>query len=356
MVRAHRARTATDVAWRLLAPTLAIMLVVSGAAVDPMPAVARGGYDAAATIRQRQLQAEATMLRADKQVKRLQKQRRNRAGRLAAARRQLERAIDRRDAAARSFGRADARLDDQEWTLARAVRVRPNPTGSQAVDKPGLRKQIRTLENKVRKLQARSRQLERKVDRARQTKQHRQKTASAARIRARKMARERAEDKLGAAIEQMVELSQERASGKLGPSSVKGFKRPAKGRVSQGYGCTGYRTNPGRGGCAHFHDGIDIAAKRGTAVRASAAGYVAYVGRNPWDVGSRAYVVIIGHAGGYESVYGHLQPQRKVRAGQHVERGDVIGSVGNTGRSTGPHVHWAISRGFHSLDPRRAGR
>ncbi len=356
MVRAHRARTATDVAWRLLTPALAILLVFSGTAVDPSPAEARGGFDATSTLRQRQLQAEATMLRADKQVKRLLQQRSHRTGRLRAAKRQLGRAIDRRDASARRFGRADARLDDHEWDLARTVRVRPNPMGTQAVDKPALRKQIRTLENKRQRLQARTRQLGRQVDRARKTKQLRQKTAGAARIKARKVARERAEDKLGAAIKQMIELSQERARGKLGPSSVKGFKRPAKGRVSQGYGCTGYRSNPVRGGCAHFHDGIDIAAERGTAVRASAGGYVAYVGRNPWDAGSRAYVVIIGHAGGYESVYGHLQPRRKVRAGQRVERGDVIGSVGNTGRSTGPHVHWAVSRDFRSLDPRRAGR
>ncbi len=356
MVRAHRARTATEVAWRLLAPALALILIFSGTAVDPQPALARGGSDVTSTLRQRQLQAEATMLRADKQVKRLLKQRRHRAGSLRAAKRQLDRAIARRDASARRSGRAGARLHDHEWTLARTVRVRPNPTGTQVVDKPVLRKQIRTLENKKQRLEAKTHKLRRQVDRARKTKQLQQKTAGAARIKARRMAREHAEDKLGTAIKQMVELSQERASGTLGPSSVKGFKRPAKGRVSQGYGCTGFRTNRSRGGCAHFHDGIDIAAKRGTTVRASADGYVAYVGRNPWDVGSRAYVVIIGHAGGYESVYGHLQPRRKVRAGQRVERGDVIGSVGNTGRSTGPHVHWAISRGFHSLNPRRAGR
>ncbi len=137
---------------------------------------------------------------------------------------------------------------------------------------------------------------------------------------------------------------------------MEGFQKPARGTLSQRYGCTGYRTNPRRGSCAHFHDGVDIAATRGSTVRASADGYIAYVGRNPWDTGSRAFVVLIGHAGGFETVYGHLQPIRMVQAGQRVERGDVIGRVGVTGRSTGPHVHWEVSRDGHTLDPLRAGR
>ncbi len=91
-------------------------------------------------------------------------------------------------------------------------------------------------------------------------------------------------------------------------------------------------------------------------MRASADGYVAYVGFNPWDTGDRAFVVIIGHAGGYQSVYAHLKPVRKVRAGQRVELGEVIGLVGMTGRSTGPHVHWEVKKGFVNVDPLRAGR
>ena len=115
-------------------------------------------------------------------------------------------------------------------------------------------------------------------------------------------------------------------------------------------------TNPRRGSCRHFHDGVDIAAPKGTKVRASADGYVAYAGFSPWDNGSRAYIVIIGHANGYESVYAHLQPKRSVRAGQKVKRGDVIGSVGMTGLTSGPHVHWEIRRGGVDLNPLRAGR
>ena len=99
-----------------------------------------------------------------------------------------------------------------------------------------------------------------------------------------------------------------------------------------------------------------VATSRGSPVRASAAGYVAYVGWNPWDRGRRAFVVIIAHRRGYESIYAHLKPQRNVRAGQRVRRGQVIGVVGLTGHTSGAHVHWEVSRHFRTSDPRRAGR
>ena len=126
-----------------------------------------------------------------------------------------------------------------------------------------------------------------------------------------------------------------------------GFRRPVKGHISQGYGCQSRRA----GHCLRFHDGIDIATRRGARVRASATGYVAYVGWNPWDEQRRAFIVIIGHAGGYETIYAHLLPIRTVRAGQRVARGQPIGRAGSTGHSTGPHVHWEVSRGFRTLDP-----
>jgi murein DD-endopeptidase MepM/ murein hydrolase activator NlpD len=91
-------------------------------------------------------------------------------------------------------------------------------------------------------------------------------------------------------------------------------------------------------------------------VRAAAAGTVAYAGWNPWDRGRRAYVVIIGHAEGIETIYAHLKPVRMVRAGERVQRGQRIGVVGLTGHTSGPHVHWEVSRDFQTMDPRHAGR
>jgi murein DD-endopeptidase MepM/ murein hydrolase activator NlpD len=338
-----------------MAPLLAITLVLSLEAATPAAVEAGAGVGSSTAIRQRQLQAEATMLRADKQVKRLQASRRQHVHRLEAAKRKLSQVIGRRDAKRQRLERTAARLEGAEHALARTVRVRPNPSGRQVVDKPAARKHIRQLEQKARQLKRQAHEFERAVDRARKAKQARQKV-SRARIEARKAARKRAEDRLAAAIKQMLELSRQRAGDRFSLATVKGFRKPASGTISQRYGCTGYGANPRRGRCRHFHDGVDIAARRGTPVRASADGYVAYVGRNPWDAGSRAVIVIIAHAGGYESIYGHLQPKRMARAGTRVERGDVIGRIGITGRSSGPHVHWEVRRGIHSFDPLRAGR
>jgi murein DD-endopeptidase MepM/ murein hydrolase activator NlpD len=173
------------------------------------------------------------------------------------------------------------------------------------------------------------------------------------RIAARKRAREGAESRLAEQIGLMLALSKDRAMAQGSVHAPRRFARPARGTISQGYGCQRDGRNDR---CAHFHDGVDIATRRGTRVRASADGYVAYVGWNPWDRGRRAFVVIIGHASGMETVYGHLAPVRKVRAGQAVGRGHVIGIVGLTGRTTGAHVHWEVSRDFRTIDPLRAGR
>jgi murein DD-endopeptidase MepM/ murein hydrolase activator NlpD len=168
--------------------------------------------------------------------------------------------------------------------------------------------------------------------------------------------RDRAESTLGYLIATMVGLARRKAGARSMASPARtGFRRPARGPVTQGFGCTGFRLEPRRGRCAHFHDGIDIAGRRGSRVRAAAEGVVAYVGWNPWDVDERAYIVIVVHRGGYQTVYGHLLPVRKTRAGEAVRRGQVIGLLGSTGNSTGPHVHWEVQRGNTAIDPRSVG-
>jgi murein DD-endopeptidase MepM/ murein hydrolase activator NlpD len=149
----------------------------------------------------------------------------------------------------------------------------------------------------------------------------------------------------------MLALSKERAA-EHSAGSARRFQLPARGTITQGYGCQGRQGRRGEDRCGRFHDGIDIATRRGARVRASAGGYVAYVGWNPWDHGRRAFVVIIGHARGLETVYAHLRPIRLVKAGQAVRRGQAIGVVGLTGRTTGAHVHWEVSRDFATMDPR----
>ncbi len=86
------------------------------------------------------------------------------------------------------------------------------------------------------------------------------------------------------------------------------------------------------------HLGIDIANRRGTPIRATDAGYVVMAGRDTWGYGNQ---VLIDHGNGYMSRYAHLD-HIQVKAGDIVERNQQIGTMGNTGRSTGPHLHFEI--------------
>ncbi|MDQ7794123.1 MAG: peptidoglycan DD-metalloendopeptidase family protein [bacterium] len=115
------------------------------------------------------------------------------------------------------------------------------------------------------------------------------------------------------------------------------------GRVTSGYGL---RQDPMGGPDEVWHGGIDIAARRGTPVQAAGPGRVVYAG---W---LKAYgnTVIIDHGRGVQSLYGHLDKCR-VQSGAWVTRGQGIGSVGSTGRSTGPHLHFEIRIGQESANP-----
>ncbi|MEJ7754502.1 MAG: peptidoglycan DD-metalloendopeptidase family protein [Candidatus Limnocylindrales bacterium] len=130
---------------------------------------------------------------------------------------------------------------------------------------------------------------------------------------------------------------------------------PAAGYITQEFECSSLSWYAPRGGCPSFHDGIDISNADGTPIRAAAAGVVAFVGYNPYEARKdAAWIVAIGHANGLDSRYAHLQPRFApgVRAGSRVARGQVIGYMGNTGRSTGTHLHWQVNRNGLAVDPR----
>lgn len=95
-----------------------------------------------------------------------------------------------------------------------------------------------------------------------------------------------------------------------------------------------------------LHSGLDIGAPQGTAVVAAEAGVVIEAGMK----GTAGRAVIIQHAEGYETRYYHLH-SIYVQRGQEVERGEVIGGVGSTGRSTGNHLHFEIRRFTKAIDP-----
>jgi murein DD-endopeptidase MepM/ murein hydrolase activator NlpD len=120
------------------------------------------------------------------------------------------------------------------------------------------------------------------------------------------------------------------------------FRSPLVGMQTSGYGT---RVDPFVNETA-FHGGVDIAASEGKTVRASRWGTVVYAGeRNGY--GS---LVILRHELGYHTLYGHLGAVR-VAAGENVETGQALGTVGTTGRTTGPHLHFEIRRSGKPLNP-----
>jgi murein DD-endopeptidase MepM/ murein hydrolase activator NlpD len=99
-------------------------------------------------------------------------------------------------------------------------------------------------------------------------------------------------------------------------------------------------------GKRQFHAGIDIAGERGTDIVATARGKVVYSGSK----GPMGKTLIIDHGHGMRTHYGHAD-ELLVKRGEIVERGDPIGSLGNTGRSTGPHLHYTVEVRGKSVNP-----
>jgi murein DD-endopeptidase MepM/ murein hydrolase activator NlpD len=144
------------------------------------------------------------------------------------------------------------------------------------------------------------------------------------------------------------------AQGRI-PSVYNGSLRwPMHGTVTQGFGCTGFGWEPRVGRCAHFHRGIDIVAQYGSAVRASAPGTVVYVGWNYADGYDPAWIVVIAHSSSLSTWYAHLRSVRPsgIRSGAKVRAGQIIGYEGNTGHSTGAHLHWAVMYRGSFTNPR----
>jgi murein DD-endopeptidase MepM/ murein hydrolase activator NlpD len=118
---------------------------------------------------------------------------------------------------------------------------------------------------------------------------------------------------------------------------------PTEGWVTSGFG---YRTSPFTGR-RQFHSGLDIAADFGTPIVAPARARVVFVGRK----GPLGRAVVLDHGHGLRTTYGHTS-EIYVERGQTVERGARIAAVGSSGRSTGPHLHYGVSRERRAVDPR----
>ncbi len=149
-------------------------------------------------------------------------------------------------------------------------------------------------------------------------------------------------DQLGTKIDSYIR--QQGGQGRI-PSQYNGtFKWPMSGIITQEFGCTGVSSEPRVGNCAHFHQGIDIAAACGTPVYAAGPGVVVFAAYNPYDAPPRAWLVIIAHSTSIVTWYAHMQGRAPagIYVGAHVAAGQLVGLEASTGHSTGCHLHWAV--------------
>jgi murein DD-endopeptidase MepM/ murein hydrolase activator NlpD len=117
---------------------------------------------------------------------------------------------------------------------------------------------------------------------------------------------------------------------------------PVSGHISSGFGA---RTDP-INGHKQFHRGIDFAAPSGTPIKAVEEGRVIFSGKSP----QYGNVVVIEHPDQTQTLYAHLA-ERDVDQGDQVTRQQLIGKVGSTGHSTGPHLHFEVLEQHHNVNP-----
>ncbi|HEV2706026.1 MAG TPA: M23 family metallopeptidase [Pyrinomonadaceae bacterium] len=120
---------------------------------------------------------------------------------------------------------------------------------------------------------------------------------------------------------------------------------PVEGELTDNFGA---RRNPFGGGSSEFHSGLDIATAWGTPVVATGNGRVTFAGSQS----GYGNVVYLDHGNGLTTRYGHLS-KIEVSEGQELKRGEAVGRVGSTGRSTGPHLHYEVRINETAVSPRR---
>ena len=144
-------------------------------------------------------------------------------------------------------------------------------------------------------------------------------------------------------LEEIESLAKNKASLIEAIPTIQPIKNKDLTRVASGYG---YRIDPFTK-IRRFHYGMDFTAKRGTPIYATGNGIVKRADNRSSGYGKH---IRIDHGFGYVSLYAHLS-KYKVRRGQKVKRGDIIGYVGNSGRSIGPHLHYEILKDNKKINP-----
>jgi murein DD-endopeptidase MepM/ murein hydrolase activator NlpD len=143
--------------------------------------------------------------------------------------------------------------------------------------------------------------------------------------------------------DQVVKLIQNKEELLAATPAIQPVANKDLNRIASGFG---YRIDPVYK-TVKLHAGLDFAAPQGTPIYATADGTVKVAGYSDGGYGNH---VVINHGYGYETVYGHMV-RIKTRNGRRVKRGEVIGYVGNTGKSTGPHCHYEVRKNGQKLDP-----
>lgn len=118
---------------------------------------------------------------------------------------------------------------------------------------------------------------------------------------------------------------------------------PFQGRITSTFG---HRENPFDGSNVETHKGLDIAGPFGSPVKAMAEGKVEFAGLR----GGFGNCIMLKHANGIETLYGHLS-KILVKVGDNIDIGQIIGKIGSTGRSTGPHLHYEIHKNGQKINP-----
>lgn len=144
-------------------------------------------------------------------------------------------------------------------------------------------------------------------------------------------------------LDEIVKLAEEKEKLLAAIPAIQPVKNEDLTRIASGYG---YRTDPFTK-ARKFHYGIDFTSPRGTPIYATGDGKVTRADDNATGYGNH---IVIDHGYGYESLYGHLY-KYNVRAGQIVQRGDIIGFVGSTGRSEAPHLHYEVFKDGDRINP-----
>ena len=225
-------------------------------------------------------------------------------------------------------------VNRQDRQLANDIKILRSDTAQKLVDAVGKQKEVTGLRQQIE---------DQKVALAKQKAEY---DALVAKMAA--SIGEQAAARAQSAIQRNALLTNAQAAARSGLGAFNGAKLPLwplTGPITSGFG-------PRWGG---FHNGLDIAAPKYTPILAAAGGQVVTVGKPYLAYGDTATVVIIAHGYNFSTLYGHLDDGPKappVRVGQTVAAGQIIGYVGMTGWTTGPHVHFMTIVNGRAVDPR----